>query len=563
MMEASASVRLGMRRSHHRVAAVLLIAIVLATAAAGLSAALTSSANSTTTPARPLGPAPAGEWIRFTLVLRLPGAARSRALVSAIEDPSSRQFRHFISPHQYGVRFGISTARLADLERDLKAHRLRVVSGFPQRTELIVAGTVRTVQRLLHVRILSYADRAGRRFHVPLGTPVIPSDMGDVVAVTGLDTRPRWHPNEVPIGGLTPTSADAAYDVGPLRAAGFDGRGKTIAVLSFSSSDPSDPEAWMNHYGVTGPAVRFVSIDGGTNSSDGADENNLDIEVIHAVAPAAQIVMYELPPTTGAYGDAVSRIVADHQTDIISSSWGEGCERGLDPAERTATDNALNAAVATGVTMFVASGDSGAYDCQRNSLSNHQLSVDWPAASSSVVAVGGTRLNVAANGSYLGETGWEDQLSDAGGGGGFSITDPRPPWQAGPGVLSNASNGHRQVPDVSADADPGTGWSVYSQGQPGEAGGTSAAAPFWAASTLLIEQYASSQGVPRLGFVDPLLYALARSPQRFAPFHDVTVGGNRYYWAGPGWDPATGLGSPDVFNLARDVVAYLRAHPAR
>jgi kumamolisin len=313
---------------------------------------------------------------------------------------------------------------------------------------------------------------------------------------------------------------------------------------------------------VNSPGARYVSVDGGATDNSGADENNLDLEVIRDVAPAAQIVMYELPSTTGAYADAVNRIDANHQTNIISSSWGEGCEAGLDPAERAATDSALRAAVATGVTMFVASGDSGAYDCQRSNLSDHRLSVDWPAASGSAVAVGGTRLSVAGNGSYLSETGWEDQLSDAGGGGGFSITDPRPAWQTGPGVLSGLSNGQRQVPDVSADADPSTGWSVYSQGQAGEAGGTSAATPFWAASVLLIEQYAASQGVPRLGFIDPLLYTLASSPQPFAPFHDVTVGGNRYYQAGPGWDPATGLGSPDVFNLARDVVAYLRAHPA-
>ncbi|MBV8735536.1 MAG: S8/S53 family peptidase [Solirubrobacterales bacterium] len=512
---------------------------------------------------RLLGPAPAGERIRFTLLMRLPGAAHARALVRAIEDPSSPQFRHFVSPTEYGPRFGISTARLAALERALRGHGLRVVASFPQRTELIVTGTVRTVERLLHVKILTYADRAGNRFHVPRGTPVIPPDLSDGVAVTGLDTRPRWRPNDVPIGGLTPTTSDAAYDVGPLRAAGFDGNGKTIAVISFSSSDPGDPAAWMNHYGVNGPAVRFVSVDGGASRSDGADENNLDIEVIRDIAPAARIMMYELPPTTGAYGDAVNRIVADHQTDIISSSWGEGCEVGLDRAERAATDSALSAAVATGVTTFVASGDSGAYDCQRNNLSDHRLSVDWPAASSNVVAVGGTRLDVAGNGSYLGETGWEDQLSDAGGGGGFSVTDPRPKWQTGPGVLSNLSNGRRQVPDVSADADPSTGWSEYSQGQAGEAGGTSAATPLWAASMLLIEQYASSHGVPRLGFVDPLLYTLARSTQQFPPFHDVTLGGNRHYQAGPGWDPATGLGSPDVFNLARDLVAYLRAHPVR
>ena len=78
----------------------------------------------------------------------------------------------------------------------------------------------------------------------------------------------------------------------------------------------------------------------------------------------------------------------------------------------------------------------------------------------------------------------------------------------------------------------------------------------------LIEQYARQHGVPRLGFIDPVLYALAATPQRYPPFHDVTVGANRFYPATKGWDFATGLGSPDVYNLARDVVAYLKEHGA-
>jgi subtilase family serine protease len=96
----------------------------------------------------------------------------------------------------------------------------------------------------------------------------------------------------------------------------------------------------------------------------------------------------------------------------------------------------------------------------------------------------------------------------------------------------------------------------------GEAGGTSAATPFWAASMLLIQQYANSHHAGRIGFADPILYALAKGGQPYPPFHDVTTGSNRYYGAHAGWDPATGLGSPNVYNLARDVVAYLQHHPA-
>jgi kumamolisin len=257
----------------------------------------------------------------------------------------------------------------------------------------------------------------------------------------------------------------------------------------------------------------------------------------------------------------ISSIVTQGGADIVSSSWGQ-CELELDPVQRLGEAQALTAAVSAGVSMFVATGDSGAYDCQQSDLADHRLSVDWPASSADAVAVGGTRLYLSRGYSYLGEAAWEDQLSGGGGGGGVSTGDRRPVWQAGPGVLGPWSDGHRQVPDVSADADPGTPWSFYADGGPGVVGGTSAAAPFWAASMLLIRQYAAAHGVPRLGYVAPILYALAASPQRLAPFHDVTRGGNRYYEAGPGWDPATGLGSPDVYNLARDMVGYLRARGA-
>jgi kumamolisin len=212
--------------------------------------------------------------------------------------------------------------------------------------------------------------------------------------------------------------------------------------------------------------------------------------------------------------------------------------------------------------MFVASGDSGAYDCQASNFSDHRLTVDWPSASAYAISVGGTRLSVARDGSYAGEAAWDDQLSNAGGGGGFSVGDPRPTWQSAPGVLTNLSSGRRQVPDVSADADPGTPWAVWVRQGAGQVGGTSAAAPFWAASMLLIQQYAAAHGVRRLGFVDPILYALARANLQPSPFHDVARGTNRYYRARPGWDPATGLGSPDVGLLAQDMVTYLRAHPA-
>ena len=127
------------------------------------------------------------------------------------------------------------------------------------------------------------------------------------------------------------------------------------------------------------------------------------------------------------------------------------------------------------------------------------------------------------------------------------------------------SNGKRQVPDVAAVADPDSGFFAVTpdpqtgRAEPNIVGGTSAATPFWAASMLLIKQFAQTQGVGKLGFVDPLLYRIANSAQGPQAFHDVTLGGNRFNNCTPGWDYSTGLGSPDVAQLANAIVAQLKS----
>jgi kumamolisin len=539
---------------------IALVILLLALGTGGAALLLNASQGGPPPAVQETGPAPASERIDFTLVLRLRGSARLQAALAALEDPRSAAFRRLIDARSFGRRYGLSLKQLVALRGALRDAGLSILTAYPQRTALRVSATAAAVQRLLQVRIRDYRDRAGHLAHAPVGTPRIPSQLAGVVSsVTGLDTRPRFHFHDVPIGGLTPQETATAYDVGPLAQRGVLGQGQTIAVISFSDYDRGDPSGYATRFGIRGPDPQVIPVDGGTTDTSGATEANLDIDVIRAVAPLAQILVYEAPQSSGAYTDVINRIVADRRAEIVSTSWGQ-CELNMDSGQRAGDSQAIRAADAAGVSLFAATGDRGAYDCQDGDLTDHRLSVDWPAASAGVVAVGGTRLYLNSDGSYGHEAGWEDALSAAGGGGGLTTGDPRPPWQSGPGVSTPYSNGRRQLPDVSADADPATGWVTYSGGNYGEAGGTSAAAPFWAASMLLVRQYAAQQGVGRLGFVDPMLYALAAASG--SPFHDVTLGGNRFFQATPGWDPTTGLGSPDVYNLARATVAYLRIHPS-
>jgi subtilase family serine protease len=554
------------RRTRTHALAGLLVVLVLAGAAAavaivtGPAGADGRGATASATGVRRTGRLQAAAPISFTLLLRTVHARRLQRALNAVENPRSRRFRSFIDARSFGAEFGLSHQALAQLTATLRRDGLTVAAGYPQRTAVTVRGSAGRVGRLLGVHLATYADAAGHRWHAPLGRARLPTQLHRYVSgFAGLSSRPVFHPADgVPLGGLTPTTVAGAYDVTALHSAGFLGQGMKIAIVSFSDYDHSDPSVFDQRYGLGGPAPQVISVDGGANSDAGADEANLDIDVVKMIAPDAQIMFYEAPGSAASYPDIINRIVADHQVSIITSSWGS-CERETEPSVISANEQALKAATAAGISMFVASGDSGAYDCQRSDLADHRLTVDSPAASAYSVAVGGTRLNLSPAGAYEGETGWDDPLSAAGGGGGYTTQDARPSWQSGPGV--NSSVDKRGVPDVSADADQSTGWSTYDDGNWGEAGGTSAATPFWAASMLLIQQYADSHHAGRIGFADPILYALAKGGQPYPPFHDVTAGGNRYYTAHAGWDPATGLGSPNVYNLARDIVAYLQHHP--
>jgi kumamolisin len=293
------------------------------------------------------------------------------------------------------------------------------------------------------------------------------------------------------------------------------------------------------------------------------EEVEVDLDIAHEIAPRAQLLDYNAPYVDGSgastLGAVIDKVVADGQANIVSDSYGS-CELNTDAADLRRDEQAIEAAEAHGISIFKSAGDAGAYQCQRTNRADHRLSVEWPASSSGVVAVGGTSLSIGQNGGYAGETAWEATLTQQGGGGGLSAIFPRPSWQRALGVDNRFSDGKRQIPDVSANGDTASGWAMFEGGARTQIGGTSASTPFWAGTMALIEQYARQHGVRRLGFIAPVLYALASRPQRYPPFHDVTVGSNRFYPATVGWDFATGLGSPDVYNLARDVVAYLKAN---
>ncbi|HEY1593210.1 MAG TPA: S53 family peptidase [Solirubrobacteraceae bacterium] len=555
-----------------RWAAAAFVAVLAALAAASLIVA--GGAPGRVAAPRSPGPRPVGRTassavVHFSLVLRLPGQRRLERFLQQVYDPSSRAFHHFTSASAFGERFGVSRDALRDAIRSLRRDGVQVATVYPQHTAIDARAPAGVVERLFGVRLMDYRGPGGRRLHAPVGTPSVPAGLADTVsAVSGLDGRDRTYSDDVPSSGLDPTDASAAYDLAPLHAQGIDGQGEKVAVISFGTFRQSNLAGFDRQFGLPVQlpvdAALPPPLGGATDSSaDVQEEVELDFDIAHEIASRAQLLDYNAPYVDGSgagtFGALIDKIVADGQANIVSDSYGS-CELSTDLGDVRRDEQAIEAAEAHGISIFKSAGDAGAYQCQRTNRADHRLSVEWPASSPGVVAVGGTSLSIGTNGGYAGETTWEGTLTQQGGGGGLSAILPRPSWQRGLGVDNQYSDGKRQVPDVSANGDTASGWTLFADGQLTQIGGTSASTPFWAASTALIEQYARQQGVRRLGFIDPVLYALASSPQRYPPFHDVTVGSNRFYPATKGWDFATGLGSPDVYNLARDVVAYLKAH---
>jgi kumamolisin len=385
----------------------------------------------------------------------------------------------------------------------------------------------------------------GRHYRHRTGALSVPDALdGTVVAVLGLDDRPAARPHfyfaQEPAASYTPLEVAQAYAF----PAGLDGTGQRIALVELGGGyADSDLDTYWSELGVTGPTVTDHEVDGATNAAgsdpEGADgEVLLDIEVAGAVAPGAGIDVWFGPNTDAGFLDAVSDAIhADPRPTVVSISWG-GAEDSWTAQARSALDAALADAATLGVTVTVAAGDSGSSDNEPPGAH-----VDFPASSPHALACGGTTLRIGPDGAIETETVWNDGDDRQTGvlratGGGYSAAFARPDWQS---ALTGESTG-RGVPDVVADADPDTGYIVRVDGESTVIGGTSAVAPLWAG---LIARLA--QGLDRpLGLLQPALYGLAGGGNATTPaLHDVTTGDNGQFQAGPGWDPCTGLGSPN------------------
>jgi kumamolisin len=436
-------------------------------------------------------------------------------------------------------------------------------SSLARRT-MVMRGPINKLEQAFAVTLNDY-QIDGTTFHSFTGTLSMPQEHAEPVeAILGLDNHPiakphfrllsahRKHkkPTHHPTPSPAPTPAATASFNPPQVAqfygfpTGVTGAGQTIGIIELGGGyNPSDLSTYFSGLGIAEPQVTAISVDGATNSPgdpNGADgEVGLDIEVAGSIAPGANIAVYFTTNTAQGFLDGLTTALHDTANgppSVISISWGSP-ESNYSAQSLTAFDEACQSAAALGITITVASGDNGSSD---GGTGNN---VDFPASSPHVLGCGGTAITVSGS-TISSEVVWDDLTSQGGAsGGGVSSSFPLPTWQANANVPAPPTNaGGRGVPDVAGDASPESGYNVTFDGQSEVVGGTSAVAPLWAALIALLNQQRGSN----LGFINPTLYQNAENG-----FNDITSGNNGSYSAGPGWDPCTGLGSPNGAQLSQ------------
>lgn len=441
-----------------------------------------------------------------------------------------------------------STEEYNKLIRNLTAECFQIVLETQTHLFVTIRGEQQAIEKTFETKMVE--NNGSRK---ALLTPMVPNHLSLIKGIVGLDNTRKIHPRykvapqkfqarahsqDDSQPGTLPATIKTTYGFDSIYAAGFTGKGQTISIATYDNIHLQDIQDYYTKIGLTTvPSVDVVSFNGtATYNMDSAMETELDAEFSGMIAPGATIHVFTSAENSDAGELAMfTAILNDGRAKVVNYSWGS-CEPQLNADHRTAMDTVYAQAVAQGVNIMVASGDSGAQGCQ-----DGKVAADYPASHPNVVAVGGTTL---VNDGTTFETAW------SGSGGGISSLFDQPKYQTG----FQDPYTKRSFPDVAFNADPASGeaaWEyVDSDGSQSATapswlvlGGTSIAAPQWSGFLALVGEARAAKGLAPLGFLNPLIYAQNANAATYAAnFHDVTSGNNGYD-AGPGWDAVTGWGS--------------------
>jgi subtilase family serine protease len=596
----------GMPKWARSLARVVVTVALLGGAVLGIPSAMAASGGSKRVGAAPRYPSGARSVGTLSTSARIPilvalsprdPSALAR-YAAAVSEPGSSLYRHFLTVAEFRARFAPTNQQIAAVEASLRSHGLAPGSVTANGLLIPVSASAGRLASALGTSFAQVKLRSGGTAFANTRAPQFDTSVASLIqGVIGLDTLTHPHALSLDLphvsgahsrlavahataatGGPQPCAAassaapgqDAytaneiagAYNFNSLYGAGDEGAGIKVALFELEPNSTSDVAAYQSCY-ATSATVTYVKEDGGAGSGYGQGEAALDIEDVIGLAPQASVDVYQAPNSNTGLIDNYTAIVDNDTDKVVSTSWGE-CESSSGSTIINEEGTLFEQAATQGQTIFAAAGDDGSTDCGTSSLA-----VDDPASQPYVTGVGGLHMSTTSYPPT--ESVWNDSTTATGaGGGGVSISHAMPSYQSGAPSSLNVINSHssgsqcgapsgsycREVPDVSADADPYTGYLIYYEGSWTGIGGTSAAAPLWAAFTALVDASSSCAG-KSIGFANPLLYNAAASAYS-SDFTDVTSGNNDYtpdlyagglYPAGTGYDMASGLGSPDGATL--------------
>jgi hypothetical protein len=526
---------------------------------------------------QPVGRYPATNQLRLAITLPLRNTNEMAHLLQELYNPASPRFRHYLKSEQFTAQFGPKESDYQAVINFAQENGLKVTGTHPNRLVLDVAGSVADIENIFHVRLYVYQHPTEpRTFYAPDGEPSLDANLRvPILSISGLDNYALPHPVGLHLMSASQSSG-AQPQIGSGPSGGYmgkdfrnayvpgsplDGTGQTVALVEFDAYYTSDITAYETLAGLPRVKLTNILVDGGPGTP-GAENSEvaLDIEMVIAMATnVANVLVYEAPnpvsSSIASWLDLLSQIADDNLAAQISCSWG------FDMEPIPGDEQIFQKMAAQGQSFFTGSGDQLAF----------VGFVFSPADSPSITQVGGTSLTTTGpGGRIVSETVWNQGLDTGndddkgeylGTGGGISPNYSIPLWQQG--INSFLANGGspiaRNVPDVALTAQ--NIYVRYGNGSGGTFVGTSCSAPLWAGFMALVNQQAASAGQPRVGFINPAIYEIANESIYNACFNDIVTGNNTWpaspkaFYAVPGYDLCTGLGTPKGTNLINALVS--------
>jgi subtilase family serine protease len=500
-----------------------------------------------------------GTRLELNIILPVRNQAGLTALLQQIYDPTSPVYRHYLSVEEFTERFGPKQEDYDAAIEYLQENGLAVIATSPNRLVLDATGDVSHIQKAFNITLNLYHDPAdGSTF---FATDTLPSTPGiQLWYVNGLKTKKMisflryasqndklktFQTGSGPSGQFLGSDMRAAYYGGTA----LTGSGQSIGLygLPFNISDVEAYFSAVNQDFNPG-VVQTISIDGfSTTCGSGCDDGEPVIDIVQSLsmAPGVEAVIeYEASNDV----DTFNTMATDNVAKQLSASIG------FLPADPSSDEPIFQEFAAQGQNLFVSSGDSGAYfgnptDCQNGS--NLNGCIFYPADDPFITSTGGTDLTTNGAGGP-----WESETAWVGSGGGTSTNGfTIPGYQQITGVINSSNGGSttlRNIPDLAAEANTDNFFCANGSCQ-GGVGGTSLSAPRWAGFLALVNEQATSNGAPSVGFLNPTIYAIGRSSSYASDFHDITSGNdansNASFSAVTGYDLVTGWGSPNGQNM--------------